>query len=152
MLKKTNQKISTRYYGPYEILEKIGTVAYKLALPPKTDIHPVFHVSLLKKHVSRGEMVIPRLPKLNSKGEPLIEPHYILARRLIKRNNAAVPQILVKWTNLGEEDASWEDYYEIQNRYPQFDLRDKINFKEGRESSVMSSSSTMADRGRNWVN
>ena len=45
-------KLNPRYVGPYKILERVGKVAYKLALPPNlTSVHNVFHVSMLKKYV-----------------------------------------------------------------------------------------------------
>ena len=44
-------KLSPRFIGPFEILEKVGTVAYRLALPPSmTGVHEVFHVSMLQKY------------------------------------------------------------------------------------------------------
>ena len=52
LAKRQNQKLSPRYYGPFEVLEKIGGVAYKLKLPLDSNIHPVFHVSLLKQCIS----------------------------------------------------------------------------------------------------
>lgn len=45
---RKNQKLSMRFFGPFQIIQKIGTVAYKLLLPEDTRIHPIFNVSLLK--------------------------------------------------------------------------------------------------------
>ncbi|KAJ0113789.1 hypothetical protein Patl1_02635 [Pistacia atlantica] len=45
-----NQKLSPRFYGPFHIIANMGNVTYCLNLPPETKIHPVFHISCLKKH------------------------------------------------------------------------------------------------------
>jgi hypothetical protein len=51
-------KLVARYCGPFEILERIGHVAYMLALPTSMTIHNVFHVSFLKKYILDGNHVI----------------------------------------------------------------------------------------------
>ncbi|XP_022841853.1 uncharacterized protein LOC111365530 [Olea europaea var. sylvestris] len=61
MAKRINQKLSPRYYGPYQI-EKIGNVAYKLVFPNQEKIHLIFHVSLLKQKRGSRAVVIEQLP------------------------------------------------------------------------------------------
>ena len=51
-------KLSPRYCGPFEVLERIGPLAYRLAFPASTRAHNVFHVSLLKKYVHDSNHVI----------------------------------------------------------------------------------------------
>lgn len=113
-------KLSHKFYGPYEVLERIGEVAYKLNLPAGSMIHPVFHVSLLKKKVGTNYVVTTVLPKLGSEGQFLVFPVKVLKRRMIKRNNAAVTQWLIQWSHSVPEDASWEDSPVIQEQFPDF--------------------------------
>ena len=52
-------KLSPRYIGPFEVLKRIGEVAYELALPPRlSGVHPVFHVSMLKRYHGDGNYII----------------------------------------------------------------------------------------------
>lgn len=113
-------KLSHKYFGPYQVLEKVGAVAYKLALPPGSKIHPVFHISLLKKKVGSRYTVTTTLPRLGSEGQFLVYPVKVLQRRMVKKNNSAVAQWLIQWSNTIPEDASWEDSATIQEQYPEF--------------------------------
>ena len=65
-LKQANKdnKLSPKYYGPNKVLQKIGTMAYKLELPASSRVHPVFHVSCLKKIIVEnlpGQSIWPEL-------------------------------------------------------------------------------------------
>ena len=51
-------KLAPRYYGPFEILSRIGQVAYQLALPPNLKVHNFFHISILKKYVHDATHVV----------------------------------------------------------------------------------------------
>ena len=71
--KRRNEKLSPKYFGPYKILEKNRKVAYKLELPPPTSIHPVFHVSQLKKALGDHTTVNQLTPYMNENYEWLTQ-------------------------------------------------------------------------------
>lgn len=114
-----DNKFSARYYGLYKILKKVGFVAYRLQLPESVKIHNTFHVSLLKKKIGPDHMVSTILPPSGITNDEL-RPAKILDRRLIKKNNAPAAAILVQWEGMVPEDAKWEEYDDIQRRYPWF--------------------------------
>jgi hypothetical protein len=116
-------KLHSKYYGPYRVLKRIGEVAYRLLLPPGTQLHPVFHVSQLKKHIGAKVVPSPNLPLVDDEGNIRVAPELILARRVIPRNNEPMAQWQIKWVNLPEEAASWEDANFIQAVFPQFHSR-----------------------------
>ncbi|KAK6146081.1 hypothetical protein DH2020_019950 [Rehmannia glutinosa] len=100
-------------------LHEIGPVAYKLQLPAHARIHPVFHVSQLKRRIGSEDIVTSSLPPFHSDGNIILHPVRILARRQVKRNNTDVPQLLIQWAHLPEVEATWEDYSTITQQFPQ---------------------------------
>ena len=111
-------KLALKFFGPFRILEKIGEVAYKLDLPDHSAIHPVFHVSQLKGYTPDFSPVYKELPSTPSSDTVETYPENILDRRLVKKGNAAVPQVLIKWSGIPATSATWEDYYVIKTRFP----------------------------------
>lgn len=94
-------KLAYKFLGPFKVLEKLGSVAYKLELPEDSLIHLVFHVSELKPFTPDHTPVFQELPKLVDLSAREVEPEQVLDRRLVKKGNHAVPQVLIKWTQLG---------------------------------------------------
>ena len=110
---RRNLKLSSKYYGPYKVLEKIGPVAYRLELPQGSTMHPVFHVSLLKPSAKRA--VVHSQPRtLTKEGEVKITPAAVLARRTLQRHGRDVEQALIQWENLDTAYATWEDVSVMQ--------------------------------------
>jgi ribosomal protein L21E len=118
VVQRTVPKLSYKYFGPYEIVAKIGQVAYKLALPATTKIHNVFHVSQLKPFVPDNTAVSTDFPVHIQMDTQELEPEEILERRLCKKGNAAHVQIKVKWTSLPLSQTTWEDYDVLRARFP----------------------------------
>lgn len=131
-----NQKLSPKFYGPYEILRKIGACAYHLNLPAGSAIHPVFHVSQLKKRIGDTQATSPNLPVVGPNGIAQSVPVAILARRMVKKRNTADTEVLIQWSNQEIKEATWENYQSIAQRFPQFVLEVENALKEGGMSTT----------------
>ncbi|KAL0548949.1 hypothetical protein IC582_013427 [Cucumis melo] len=92
-------KLSPRFVGPFEILERIGPVAYRLALPPSfSAVHDVFHVSMLRRYVADPTHVVDFEPLQISENLSYEEqPVEILARKVKKLRSREISLVKVLW-------------------------------------------------------
>ncbi|GAV67815.1 Chromo domain-containing protein [Cephalotus follicularis] len=113
-------KLSPRYIGPYEILEKIGEVAYKLALPPSlSHVHNVFHVSLLRKYMANPSHVLRVEPiqvheDLSYNEQPVEIMDY--KEQVLRTKTVSLVKVL--WKNHEVEEATWELEDTMRQEYP----------------------------------
>ncbi|KAA0064254.1 DNA/RNA polymerases superfamily protein [Cucumis melo var. makuwa] len=115
------RKLSPRFVGPFEILERIGLVAYRLALPPSfSTVHNVFHVSMLRKYVADPTHVVEFEPLQISENMSYKEqPVEILAREVKKLRSREISLVKVLWRNHGVEEATWEREEDMRAQYPE---------------------------------
>lgn len=111
-------KLAFKYFGPYKVLQKIGSAAYRLELPADSLVHPVFHVSQLKPFVPDYTPVYKDVPSIVDLSMTKLEPETVLQRRLVKKGNHAITQVLVKWRNLPDDSATWEDWNVVTKKFP----------------------------------
>ncbi|KAL0539581.1 hypothetical protein IC582_023797 [Cucumis melo] len=114
-------KLSPRFVGPFEILERIGPVAYRLALPPSlSTVHDVFHVSMLRKYVSDPSHVVDYEPlEIDENLSYVEQPVEVLAREVKTLRNKQIPLVKVLWQNHRVEEATWEREDDMRSRYPE---------------------------------
>ena len=114
-------KLSPRYIGPFEILQRIGEVAYRLALPPQlSGVHNVFHVSLLKKYIPDASHAL-KWEELKLDEDATFEerPVRILDRREKKLRGKTITLVRVLWRHQGIEESTWEREDAIRANHPQ---------------------------------
>ncbi|XP_069154494.1 uncharacterized protein [Solanum lycopersicum] len=113
-------KLSPRYVGTYEIIQRVSEVSYELVLPAELDfVHPVFHVSMLKKCLGDPASILPLEglgvdEDLSYKEEPV----EILDRQVKRLRNKEIATVKVLWRNHLVDGAMWEAEADMRSRYP----------------------------------
>ena len=125
----SQNKLAKRSYSPFQVIERIGPVAYKLCLPEGSRIHPFFHCSLLKPflHDTSATPKPLSLPPSTLDNQPVIMPLAILSTQWEGSADNSRLQVLVQWQGLHVDDTSWEDWTTLKEAYH---LEDKVIFYE----------------------
>ncbi|GJW38797.1 retrotransposon protein, putative, ty3-gypsy subclass [Tanacetum coccineum] len=115
-------KLSPRFIGPFEILERIGEVSYRLALPPQlSHVHDVFHVSLLRGyHYHPLHVASYPFDQIQPDMSLSEEPESILDRQERVMRNKVIPFVKILWKNHPEREATWETEESMRASYPHF--------------------------------
>jgi hypothetical protein len=117
-------KLAPRYIGPFPILEKCGSVAYKLDLPPSlVGVHDIFHVSQLKKCLKAPvDIVLPEVTPLEADLSYPEHPIKVLDQmdRVMRRKT--IKFFKIQWSNHTEDEATWKSNDFLRSRHPDFVL------------------------------
>lgn len=136
-------KLSFKFFGPFVITARIGEVAYRLALPTDSKIHPVFHVSQLKPCVGPGQKVLPTLPDSDALYQVPIQ---VLQRRVRQHGLRTIVQALIQWSGQPEATATWDDLEALKQRFPLAPAWGQAAFQDpGNVSDHSSTTSTPED-------
>ena len=119
-------KLSPGFIGPFEILERVGTVAYRLALPHNMlGVHEVFHISMLRKYTPNPVHVVDwGQIEVDTNGTFEEGPVCILDSRDQVLRRKTVRLVRVLWRHYGLEESTWEREDTMQTTYP-FLFRDE---------------------------
>jgi hypothetical protein len=117
-------KLAPHYIRPFPILEKFGTVAYKLDLPPSlAGVHDIFHVSQLKKCLKVPVDVV--LSEVTPLEADLSYPKHSI-KILYQKDRVTRRKIIkffkIQWSNHSEEEVTWESEDFLHSRHPDFEL------------------------------
>lgn len=98
LVHRRNKKLAPKYFGPFCILQCVHPIAYKLDFPPSAQIHPVFHVSQLKKAIGNGVTSYSLTSQLSSNFEWELQPSSVLGIR--QHSTTGTGDVLVHWKDL----------------------------------------------------
>ena len=112
-------KLSPRFIGPFEITQRVGKLAYKIALPPDlVGTHDVFHLSMLRKYIANPDVIVEYKPLEIQEGLTYVEePVKIVDKKDQVLRTKTIPIVKVLWRNHGVEEASWEAKHDMRSHY-----------------------------------
>ncbi|GJW49965.1 putative reverse transcriptase domain-containing protein [Tanacetum coccineum] len=113
-------KLAPRFFGPFEIIEKVGHVAYRLDLPEELNgVHDTFHVSNLKKCLADPTLKVPLDEiRVDAKLNFVEEPVEILEREFKKLKRSRIAIVKVRWNSKRGPEFTWEREDQMKLKYP----------------------------------
>ena len=123
-------KLNPRYIGPFEIVERIGPVAYRLDLSKEfSRVHNVFHISMLRKYIPDPSHVLDT-PEIELRDDLSYEEQtvQILGREEKELRNKTISLGKVLWRNHLVEEATWKQEDQMRSQYPHLFHNTDTNF------------------------
>ncbi|GKB44407.1 hypothetical protein Tco_0889349 [Tanacetum coccineum] len=113
-------KLNPRYVGPFKVIERVRTVAYKLELPQQLSrVHNTFYMSNLKKCPSDESLVIPLEElRVDDKLHFVEEPVEVMDREIKQMKRSRIPIIKVRWNSKRGPEFTWEREDKFKQKYP----------------------------------
>ncbi|GJS85508.1 putative reverse transcriptase domain-containing protein [Tanacetum coccineum] len=113
-------KLAPRYVGPFEIVERVGPVAYRLKLPQELScVHDTFHVSNLKKCLAEPDVQVPLDEiEIDENLRFVEEPIEIVERDVKKLKRRRIPLVKVRWNSRQGAEYTWEHEDQFRMKYP----------------------------------
>ncbi|GJX56934.1 putative reverse transcriptase domain-containing protein [Tanacetum coccineum] len=113
-------KLNPRYIGPFRIIAKVGTLAYRLELPEQLSrVHSTFHVSNLKKCFVDEPLAIPLEEiQIDDKLNFIEEPVEIMDREVKRLKQSRIPIVKVRWNSRRGPEFTWEREDQMKKKYP----------------------------------
>nr|GEX79421.1 putative reverse transcriptase domain-containing protein [Tanacetum cinerariifolium] len=113
-------KLNPRYIGPFKILAKVGTVAYRLELPEQLSrVYSTFYVSKLKKCMADEPLAIPLDEiQVDDKLNFIEEPIEIMDREVKRLKQSRISIVKVRWNSRRGPEFTWEHEDQMQKKYP----------------------------------
>ncbi|GJT79024.1 hypothetical protein Tco_1045749 [Tanacetum coccineum] len=114
------EKLAPRFVGPFEIIEKVGPVAYRLDLPEKLNgVHDTFHLSNLKKCLADPTLQVPLDEiRVDDKLNFVEVPVEILEREIKKLKRSMIATVKVRWNSKRGPEYTWECEDQMKLKYP----------------------------------
>jgi hypothetical protein len=113
------EKLSSGFVGPFQITQRVGRLAYRIALPPDlVRTHDVFHVSMLRKYIANSDVIMEYEPLEIYEGLTYVEEPVKIVDKEQVLPTKTISIVKVLWRNHGVEETSWEAKHDIRSRYP----------------------------------